>query len=330
MILQLVQYLKDIKPEDIEAHGGKAANLAKLLELGFHVPSGLCISSEAFVQMLKKNQNLRAHLRKVEESEDFEEILEISAIIQKTISSYAMPEDLVSEISTKLNHLKTTEFGFAVRSSATIEDGSEISFAGQAESFLCVRKQPDIIQSVKEVWKSVFSERALIYLKTKNIPLFQVKMAVLVQEMIPAKVSGVMFTANVVTNNTEEILINSTWGLGDQLVSGEIIPDTYVLTKNPPKIIQRTLGDKEFTSEPHMYPLAITDTPKETRSVFSLDEKTLYDIAEIGLRVESGMESPQDIEWCIGPDGGLVILQSRPITTLSGPSSREEKPQEQR
>ncbi|MBE0525450.1 MAG: hypothetical protein IH631_00805 [Candidatus Thorarchaeota archaeon] len=326
--MQLVQYLKDINSEDIESYGGKAANLARLIELGFQVPNSFCISSEAFVQMLKKNQNLRAYLRKVDESDDFEEILEISGTIQRIISDYKMPEELESEISTKLNHLEKTEYGFAVRSSATIEDGSEISFAGQAESFLCVKTQLDIIQSVKEVWKSSFSERALIYLKTKEIPLFQVKMAVLVQEMIPAKVSGVMFTANVVTNNTEEILINSTWGLGNTLVSGEIIPDTYVLTKSPPKVIHRTLGDKEFTCEPHMYPLAITDTPKEMSSVYSLDDKTLFDIAEIGMKVESGMESPQDIEWCIGPDEGFVILQSRPITTLSVPSSREVRFQE--
>jgi pyruvate,water dikinase len=189
-----------------------------------------------------------------------------------------------------------------VRSSATIEDRSDISFAGQAESFLCVKGQEDIIESVKKVWQSMFSERALIYLKTKEVPLSEVKMAVLIQEMIPAEISGVMFTANVVTNNTEEILINSTRGLGDTLVSGEIVPDTFVLTKSPISVIQQDLGDKEFT----------------------LDEEMLFDIVEVGMKIESGMECPQDIEWCIKPDGRLVVLQSRPITTLSAPSSREE------
>ena len=142
--------------------------------------------------------------------------------------------------------------------------------------------------------------------------------------MIPAKISGVMFTANVVTNNTEEILINSTWGLGDTLVSGEVVPDTFVLTKSPLDVIQRTLGDKEFTSEPEIHSLAITDTPQEKRSRFTLDDKTLLDIAEVGMKIEMSMESPQDIEWCIKPDGSLVIIQSRPITTLNVPSSHEE------
>ncbi len=322
--VQLIQFLDEIQPEDVKTHGGKAVNLARLAQLGFHVPKVLSISSEAFVQMVRKNQDLLSLLRQIDKSDDFEEIVEISGDIQKIISSYEIPEDFVSEISRSLNSLEKPEIGFAVRSSATIEDRSDVSFAGQAESYLCVKEQEDIIESVKKVWQSAFSERALFYLRTKEIPLMEVKMAVLIQEMIPSEISGVMFTANVVTNNIDEMLINSTWGLGNLLVSGEVVPDTYILTKRPLKVIQQNLGDKEFTSEPHMYPLAITDTPKKMSSVYSLDDETLLDIAKVGMKIESGMESPQDIEWCIRPDGGLVILQSRPITTLNVPSSDEE------
>ena len=306
----MVYSLEDIQSEDVETHGGKTVNLTKLANLGFCTPRGISISSAAFSQMLRKNQELTNFLEKVDESDDFEEILEISGSIQNIISTYSIPEHIVSEISTSLTHLEKSEIGFAVRSSATIEDRSDVSFAGQAESYLCVKEQEDIIESVKNVWKSAFSERALFYLKTKRIPLKEVKMAVLIQEMIPAEISGVMFTANVVTNNTEEMLINSTWGLGDTLVSGKIVPDTFVLSKSPLNVIQRNLGDKEST--------------QEKSSKFTLDDKTLFDIAEVGMKIEMGMESPQDIEWCIKPDGILVILQSRPITTLSAPSSHEE------
>ena len=308
----------------MEKHGGKATNLAKLANLGFHVPNGFSISTDAFIQMVKKEENVTSLLRKVDKSDDFEEILDISGLLQRIIVDCEIPESLVTEISHGLEKLKTTEVGFAVRSSATIEDRSDISFAGQAESYLCRKNHPDIIDSVKKVWQSAFSERALIYLKTKEIPLTQVKMAVLIQEMIPAKISGVMFTANVVTKDRDEILINSTWGLGDTLVSGEIVPDTYVLSKKPLSVVQRTLGEKEFMSEPDVYHVAITDTPEKMRSEFTLDDQTLFDIADVGLKVEMGMKSPQDIEWCLRPDGGLVILQSRPITTLSEPSSRVE------
>jgi pyruvate, water dikinase len=321
--LQIVHSLNEIQSESVNLHGGKAVNLARLRNFGFRVPQGIVISSAAFEQMERKNKDLASCLRKVDETEDFEEILEISGIIQSIISSYTIPKEIVSEITKRINSLEQTELGFAIRSSATIEDRSDISFAGQAESYLCVKEQDNIIESVKKVWQSAFSERALFYLKTRGIPLEEVKMAVLIQEMIPAEISGVMFTANVVTNSTDEILINSTWGIGDTLVAGEIVPDTFVLTKNPFKIIQRTLGDKEFTSDAHIYDLIRTGTPEEKRSQFTLNDKTLHDLAEVGMKIEMSMESPQDIEWCIRSDGRLVILQSRPITTLSGPSSHE-------
>jgi len=310
--------MKDIHPDNVEIHGGKAVNLAKLMQLGFRVPRGFSITSDVFVKMLAENQKIKSFLRDADASDDFEEILEISGKIQEVIADYVIPQNVVSEIDKNLNHLGKSEFGFAVRSSATIEDRNDISFAGQAESYLCVEELPDIVESVKKVWKSAFSERALVYLKTKGISFTQVKMAVLIQEMIPAEVSGVMFTANVVTNNTEEMLINSTWGLGDALVSGGIIPDTYILTKNPLGVIQRNLGEKKLTSE---LKSPLIDTPQEKRQKFSLDEKTLFALAEVGMKIESGMELPQDIEWCIRQDGTLTIIQTRPITTLNVPSS---------
>ena len=325
----MVHSLKDIQPKDVEIHGGKAAKLAKLVHLGFIVPRSLSISSNAFVQMVESNQEFVSLLEIIDDSDDFEKIIEISASLQKIIADYSLPEILETEVIEKFKHLqeqtKNSELGFAVRSSATIEDRTDISFAGQAESFLCVNNQTDILESVNMVWQSAFSEHAVVYLKTKEIPMKQVKMAVIIQEMIPADISGVMFTANVVNNNTEEMLINATWGLGDSLVSGKIVPDTYILKKNPLSVIQRVLGGKEFTSLPARNQPTISKTPTNKQSEFSLDEQTLFDIADVGMKVESGMESPQDIEWCIRPDGGLVILQSRPITTLSVPSSHEVK-----
>ncbi|TFH07505.1 MAG: hypothetical protein E4H14_08330, partial [Candidatus Thorarchaeota archaeon] len=318
--------------QDVEIHGGKATNLAKLAQLGFIVPRSLSISSNAFVQMVESTRELTELLEKGDESDDFEELLEISVSLQKVVGNYKFPEDLESEISQSFSDLQkstgNSEFGFAVRSSATIEDRNDISFAGQAESYLCVMNENDILESVRKVWQSAFSERAVIYLKTKDIPLKQVKMAVVVQEMMPADVSGVMFTANVVNNSTDEMLINATWGLGDSLVSGKIIPDTYILTKNPPSVIQRNLGGKELTSQLEINQPALVATPEHKQSEYTLDDQTLFDIAEIGMKIESCMESPQDIEWCIRPDGSLIILQSRPITTLNVPSSHEVKSQE--
>jgi len=322
--LKLVHTLDDIQPKDVEIHGGKAANLARLATLGFHVPRSLSISSNAFSQMVDNNENLIGLIEKADCSDDFEELLEISANLRDAIGKYKIPGNLESEISQSFNYLqKNSEFGFAVRSSATIEDRSDISFAGQAESYLCIMNEEGILESIKKVWQSAFSERAVIYLKTKGIPLKQVKMAVVVQEMMPVNISGVMFTVNVVNNSTEEMLINATWGLGDPLVLGKVVPDTYILAKNPLSVIQRELGGKEFTSKLERNQPALIPTPRLKQSEFTMDDKTLFDIAEVGMKIESGMESPQDIEWCILPNGFLVILQSRPITTLNVPSSHE-------
>jgi pyruvate,water dikinase len=126
-----------------------------------------------------------------------------------------------------------------------------------------------------------------------------------------------------VNNNTDEILINATWGLGDCLVSGKVVPDTYILTKDPLQVIQRELGSKELTSQPIKSQAILSATPKAKQLEYSLNDSTLFDIAEVGMKIESGMESPQDIEWCIGSDGSLVVLQTRPITTLKSPSSDE-------
>jgi phosphoenolpyruvate synthase/pyruvate phosphate dikinase len=323
----MVHTLENIQPEDVETHGGKAANLAKLTLLGFLVPRTISISSAAFVQMIDCEQQIANFIQKVDNSDDFEEILEISESFQKIIADYSLPESLETEISEGFEYLQKTsmssEHGFAVRSSATIEDRSDISFAGQAESYLCVTNQSDVFECVKKVWQSAFSEHAIIYLKTKNIPMKQVRMAVVVQEMIPANISGVMFTANVVNNRIDELLINATWGLGDALVSGKLVPDTYILRKNPLSVVERILGEKKLTSLLEMNQLILSETPKNKQSEYTLDDRTLVDIAEVGMKIESAMESPQDIEWCIKPDGALVILQSRPITTLNMPSSHE-------
>jgi phosphoenolpyruvate synthase/pyruvate phosphate dikinase len=141
--------------------------------------------------------------------------------------------------------------------------------------------------------------------------------------MVPAIVSGVMFTMNVVNNSTDEMLINATWGLGETLVSGRVIPDTFILSKHPLQVIQQEMGAKEitsiaFTSESKTK--AITDsTPREKREKYALENHELMKVAQLGLEIEKQMGSPQDIEWCIRPDNEIVILQSRPITTLKIP-----------
>ena len=319
----LVVPLEDINPEDIELHGGKSSNLARLHRMGFRVPRGFSVTSSCFQRVLDDIPQLKETIDRIGDSNDYEDILESAIGLQSLVGEYIVPSDIRQQIANIFQNLRKITgnllHGYAVRSSATVEDRSDISFAGQADSFLCITGIENIIESVKNVWQSAFSPRAVIYLHTKEIPLSRMKMAVFIQEMVPADISGVMFTANVVTRNTDEILINSTWGIGDTLVSGKVIPDTFVLNKSPLAINQREVGAKSKMCVPKVMDDCVEptliDTPSEKAAELSLDDDTLLWIAETGLKIEKGYGSPQDIEWCL-TGNELVILQSRPITTL--------------
>jgi pyruvate,water dikinase len=321
----LILPLDKIAPEDIDKYGGKATNLARLNSLGFQIPQGFSISSSNFVQMVTSIPEISEALLEIENTDDFDMMINLSEQIQTLVSSYNVPEELRTDIEKHYHQIQESieqkDLGYAVRSSATIEDREDISFAGQAATYLCIKGVSQIIDAIKRVWQSTFSPSALIYLKTKRIPLAQVKMAVVVQEMVQAKISGVMFTANVVNNKDSEILVNATWGWGEALVSGKVIPDTYVLEKNPLSIIQKNLGKKQMMCIPSddQEEAILEETPKDKRESFTLEQDKLFEIVQLGLRIENAMGNPQDIEWCIKPDGKPMILQTRPITTLKFP-----------
>ncbi|MHA1906008.1 MAG: PEP/pyruvate-binding domain-containing protein [Candidatus Thorarchaeota archaeon] len=314
IMTQNILSLDALNPDDVQNHGGKAVNLAHLHRFGFNVPSGLSISNYYFEQILDSIQDARDLLKKLDSTEDYEEVLEIAVALQSLVGKCEISEELRNELSSEFKVL-TSEQGYAVRSSATVEDRAEFSFAGQAESYLCVHSIDDIIESVKRVWLSALSPSVAIYLKTKDVPMNQVRMGVVVQEMIDADIAGVMFTANVVENNLDQILIESTWGLGESLVSGKVVPDSFILDKESKTIVSKSLGTKEHTY--HYGPTATLKepTPPEKREKFSLSNEKLVEIAQIGIEIEEKMGAPQDIEWCFRGDE-LLILQTRPITTL--------------
>jgi pyruvate,water dikinase len=159
--IPLIQSLDAIRPNDVEMHGGKATNIARLNRAGFCVPRGFSISCHNFVRMRNEIPEIAKILDRLREVDDFEEILVLIEKLQNLVNSYQMTNDLKSEISRELQRLQKlrigSEWGYAVRSSATIEDRSDISFAGQAESFLCVKGISHILEAVKQVWKSVYS-----------------------------------------------------------------------------------------------------------------------------------------------------------------------------
>ena len=182
----------------------------------------------------------------------------------------------------------------AVRSSAVSEDGHTASFAGQQESYLNVRGGDAVLRRVQECWASFFSPRALFYRAQKAV-LADTRMAVVVQEMVQADKSGVMFTVDPVRNRRDCMVIEGAPGLGDAIVSGEITPDHYVISREDGAVVEEFIPDDDRGRV--------------------LAEHELNALRALGLRLETVFGSPQDVEWCVR-DGDLFLLQTRAITTL--------------
>lgn len=207
------------------------------------------------------------------------------------ITTEGFQKDIDKEILEAFDKLNAERV--AVRSSAVAEDSSSASWAGQLETYLNISRD-NLINKVKECWDSIKSERALSYASQQNLPADQLLVAVVIQKMVDAQSAGVMFTANPVTNNREEVMIESVLGLGEQLVQGSVTPDNFLIDKNTLEIKSK-------------------DLQVDKQTIF---EENLQKLVELGKKIENHYGNPQDIEWAIDNQDKIWILQSRPITTL--------------
>lgn len=292
-------WLENIKKEDIARVGGKGANLGELTR-GLSVPPGFCLTSAAYFDNLN-HYGLMDKIKNLLETHKEERELEAAS---EKITGLIMEMPLLTQVEQGLkeSYAKLAKgdlsFKVAVRSSATAEDLADASFAGQQDTYLNVASPEDLLQSVKKCWASLWSPRVIFYRNLKGFDHFQVKMAVIIQEMVPADYSGVMFTANPVNNRRDQIRIETVRGLGEKLVSGEEAGDVYLLTKSENNV---ALVSKE----------AANAERGQLLSDFAIRE-----LAHNGLQVEKYYGYPQDIEWTYY-QGKFYFLQSRPITTLA-------------
>jgi pyruvate,water dikinase len=319
---QEVEFLDQIAPPESYRYGGKASGLVSLISHGFYVPRGFAIACDCFQELLTLNPRITKTLKNIDAAVDPDPILQGAEEMQEILQEYTLPERLQLETRkafTRLHSRSEHERGYAVRSSANIEDSDTSSFAGQATTTLCVSDLDAVLSSIKKTWFSLFSLEALLYMKTKKIPLNDVRMGVVVQEMVDADTSGVMFTADVVQSEPDKILIDSTWGLGEPLVSGRITPDSFVVQKDPLEILQKRLGSKKLiaiqTTGSESVGYSLSETPIEKREKLSLSDEQVLRISKTGIEVERRLKRPQDIEWCLEGEN-LLLLQARPITTL--------------
>jgi pyruvate,water dikinase len=323
-IKKYVRFFSEVTPDPVLL-GGKGSNIAKLVRIGANVPPGFIVTAASYTKFLEESKNRDQLKKSLSKDPEPRDLVNLSRSVRKLILESDFPKDVESEIETGFDRLlkqSGTGASFAVRSSATIEDMDTFSFAGQGQSYLNNNSFKDVLSSVRKCWASLFSLQALAYLVKmgrmgKKYLLSDVRMAVVVQKMIDSQVSGVLFTANIVNNNRDQMMINSTWGLGEALANNSVIPDMIIAEKSNFRILKTVVGEKEKTSirNPRDLGTIMIDTDPKLRAKCSLNESQLPELLQLGLWLENKLDSPQDIEWAI-ENGTLYVLQSRPITTL--------------
>jgi pyruvate,water dikinase len=282
--------------------GGKAANLGRMLGAGLPVPGGFCVTTVAFRLWLEANRDAVLLLDRLDRlaPQVGPEIRETAAALRQMLAVWPVPQPMQDAIRAAAGQptlrgaaaARATSRSWAVRSSATAEDLPGASFAGQHDSLLNVRGPEPLIEAVRRCWVSLYNERAVFYRLKNLVPHRSAAMAVIVQEMVPAEVSGVLFTANPVTGDTTRLIIEGAPGLGESLVSGRVNPERRTLDRQSLRAI-----------EPAGPPRQCLTGPLTRR------------LGKLGLKAERLFGRPQDIEWA-ARDGRAFLLQSRPITAL--------------
>lgn len=313
------------KEATLATSGGKGANLARLAQARFPVPPGFLVTTDAYRYFLEENDLLSriAEILAATALDQPNSLHDAAQEIRSAFSEGKVPAEVERVLrkeyrrfleEQKAAHETTESTPVAVRSSATAEDLPELSFAGQQDTYLNVIGEEALLSAVVSCWSSLWTARAIGYRARNEIPQEGIALAVVVQQMIPSEVSGVLFTANPLNGKRTEMVIDATWGLGEALVAGMVEPDHYVVEAATGRILERRLGSKSTIVAPRTG--GGTDTIEgEADGRATLSQEAVEALVELGQRVADHYGSPQDIEWGWAQDR-LYLLQSRPITSL--------------
>ncbi|MDP6376535.1 MAG: PEP/pyruvate-binding domain-containing protein [Pseudomonadales bacterium] len=312
--------LKEIDADSTALVGGKGANLGELTRANLPVPAAFCITTEAYRQHIEANA-LRAPILGELKGLNYSDPVEIEVrarAIREMIVAADIPAEIEKAISTAHGQLESqlgSNVMVSVRSSATLEDLPGASFAGQHDTYLNIQGCDNVISHIKRCWASVWTNRAISYRQQQGFIHDDVLLAVIVQEMFPSDVAGVMFTVNPVTSNPSEVFLNVSWGLGEAIVSGKVNPDQYIIDKASGAIKDRIIQEKLVMTTGRTDDQGSTEVevPVELRAAETLTDAQFRELSEIGLRIEEHYGFPQDIEWGYS-NGRFAILQSREVT----------------
>ena len=309
----------DTKDASLEMIGGKGKSLARMTSAGFPVPGGFYLTTVAYKDFVEEN-DLQEAIIKLAKPEILGKTVSFESAakrIQELIKGAKLPSEITDEVQLAYKGLSGQDPAVAVRSSANAEDLPDLSFAGQQDTYLNIRGDEALITAIHDCWASLWTPRAISYRHQMGIEQDVVAMAVVVQIMVPSDVSGILFTANPVNGERSEFIINSSFGLGEAVVGGQVTPDTYVVDRKTYSVKERIIGPKaqKIVSSDNQGTI-LQDVSEQERKQSSLSDEFLKELSSTALDVESLFDGvPQDIEWAISGEK-LWMLQSRPITNL--------------
>ena len=287
-------------PASLSELGGKGASLARLAAAGFPVPPGFVVSTAAY--------------RRFVDDHDLQSLLADgdAAEIAAAFAGQQLPDEIAAEIIEAYRELGSPPV--AVRSSATAEDLADASFAGQQDSFLNISGDAQVLDAVLRCWASLWNERAMVYRARQQVDPADVAIAVVVQELVEAEASGVMFTADPITGDDSRIEINAVLGLGEALVSGQASADSFTVERGTGRVINSVISEKMIMTMRTATGTLIARSRSARRQEPALNAAQAAQLAALGVRIADLYKSPMDVEWCRSGDE-LFVVQARPITT---------------
>jgi phosphohistidine swiveling domain-containing protein len=300
--------------------GGKGANLGELMRGGFPVPPGFALTTAAYDRFVTENQLGETIGRALAAGG------EGGAQIRAAFEAGAIPSDIERVLREAYGQLG--EGAVAVRSSATAEDLADAAFAGQQDTFLNILGLDSLLDAVRRCWASLWTDRAITYRDRQSVDQESVRLAVVVQRMVPAETAGVLFTANPVSGARDEVVVDASPGLGEAVVSGLVTPDHFVLRTAwwGWSVAERRPGKREIVVRARAG--GGTEHVEANATTRPLPDRALRRLARLGKKIEAHFGSPQDIEWTWSR-GQVAVVQARPITALPQPRRRLNRMQRQ-
>ena len=330
--MPVVCWFEDCRKDAVALVGGKCASLGELIHAGVRVPPGFALTTEGTRRFMAEagiEQAVRSLLAGVDK-QDYGALETASAQLRAMIEAHPFSieiEDLVAECYRKLAvRCCVPALPVAVRSSATAEDLPGASFAGQQDTYLWIRGVDEVLSHMRRCISSLYTARAIAYRANRGFGEAEAAISVGVQKMANSFTAGVMFTIHPANGDRSVIVIDSNFGFGESVVSGEVTPDHFVVNKITLDIIDRRISQKQlcYTVDPVTQRSRAMEVPFERQRVQSLIDDEITELAWMGKKIESHYGCPMDIEWAVDKDlpagGNIFILQARPETVWSAKS----------